>query len=104
MARWAVFLSGAKLSKADMEQYRQLHSIRSMAEWKEDLPQTDQHLSVMDFVHISLHLPKEDCRAPERVKSIYKHSQICIRSPFLNVNVVGDHLWAPPRMGSRDIL
>jgi len=28
------------------------------------------HLSVMDFVHITLHLPREDCRAPEKVKSI----------------------------------
>jgi len=59
------------------------------------------HLSVMEFVHITFHLPEEDRRAPEKVESICKHSQICIRGPFLNVNVVGDHLLTPPRMGEQ---
>jgi len=74
--------------KASMEQYSATGSCFQFTVWpsrKEDLPQIDQHLSVMDYVHITLRLPNEDCRAPEMVKSIYKHNQICIKSPFLNV-------------------
>ncbi len=49
-ARWAVFLSGAKMMKASMQQYNAVGSCLQITVWssrKEDVPQTDQHLSVM---------------------------------------------------------
>jgi len=64
--------------------------------------QSIQWLWVSFVFHITC--SNKDCRSTREVKSIYKLSQICIRGPFLSVNVVGDNLLTPPRMFSRDIL
>ena len=50
IARWVVFLSGTKMMKASMQQYSAVGTCLQITVWpsrKEDVPQTDQHLSVM---------------------------------------------------------
>ena len=107
MAKRAGFLGGAELVKASMVQYSAAGSCLQFTVWprrKQDTADQFRAFNGYGSIGISRHLLKGGLQSTREVKSIYNTARVVLAAPFLNVNVVGGHLWAPPRIANREIV